>query len=237
MFAGIAQQTVLNLNEGFNQITVDAYIPGSPFIFNIWMLLSHTHQFGTDFDIYLRHPDGSRGEQIYEGFYNNDYTFNQGFYDWAHPPMRLFEPPLEVRANYGFIYEAKWDVTQATPVIWGLTSEDEMMLFTYLYTRTMLPEEPTDTEGVVREPVFQIFPNPIFHEAEISFFLKEASDVSLELFNSSGQKLAHISKKFWNSGTKVFSIDKDNLGMSIGIYFLRLKIDDETYTKRVIVAG
>ena len=44
----------------------------------------------TDWDIFERNPNGSAGNQLYEGYYNMDYQFNQGYFDWEHPPVRYF---------------------------------------------------------------------------------------------------------------------------------------------------
>ncbi|MBL4657939.1 MAG: hypothetical protein JKX73_08065, partial [Flavobacteriales bacterium] len=44
----------------------------------------------TDWDIYLN------GTKIYEGYYDPSYTFNQGFFDWVTPAVRVFTPPLSV---------------------------------------------------------------------------------------------------------------------------------------------
>jgi len=65
---------------------------------HIWSLGSHTHKYGTDFDIYLN-DNGTYGEQVYEGDYNFDYTINQGYYNYAEPAFRTFDDYLTINAN------------------------------------------------------------------------------------------------------------------------------------------
>ncbi|MGB0838851.1 MAG: T9SS type A sorting domain-containing protein [Chitinophagales bacterium] len=102
---------------------------------NIWMMTSHTHQYGSDFDVYLRNPDGTKGEQIYEGFF--DYEGCQcdiGYYDWEHQPVRYFEPYFELPPLNGIIQEAEYVNTSNNDVFLGLTSLDEMMITIVQYT-------------------------------------------------------------------------------------------------------
>jgi hypothetical protein len=73
-------------------------------MWKIWMLYSHTHRYGTDYDIWLRNSDGSKSTQIYEGFYNQEYTFNQGFYAWGPDvAIKYFTPFVEVDPRLGFV--------------------------------------------------------------------------------------------------------------------------------------
>ncbi|HRI27531.1 MAG TPA: T9SS type A sorting domain-containing protein [Chitinophagales bacterium] len=102
---------------------------------NLWMLTSHTHKYGTDYDLWVQTPSGDKGEQIFEGFM--DYTYcncNVGYYDWEHPPVKYYEPYYTVPANTGLIHEAKFNNTSNSWVTFGLTTNDEMMLYMVQYT-------------------------------------------------------------------------------------------------------
>lgn len=106
---------------------------------NIWMLTSHTHSRGTDFDIYKRTANGTKGEQLYEGFYNETYEFYEGYYDWSHPPIRYFDPMVPIKSQEGIIFEGKfcnYGSFGISPLVnFGLTSEDEMFIYFVQYTR------------------------------------------------------------------------------------------------------
>ncbi|MBX7182107.1 MAG: T9SS type A sorting domain-containing protein [Bacteroidia bacterium] len=106
---------------------------------NIWMLTSHTHSRGTDFDIFKRTASGEKGEKLYEGFYNETYEFYEGYYDWSHPPIRYFDPLVPVKSHEGIIFEGKfcnYGPFGISPVVnFGLTTTDEMFIYFVQYTR------------------------------------------------------------------------------------------------------
>lgn len=87
---------------------------------NIWLLSSHTHQLGTDFDIYINNG-GQKGEQIFEGEIDN-------YYDWSHPPINYYEPFVFLPRGQGLIQEAAYENNTGRTVCFGVTTEDEMML-------------------------------------------------------------------------------------------------------------
>ncbi len=101
---------------------------------NMWLLTSHTHALGQDFDIYLGTADGQKGEQIYEGFYDETYTFNQGYYDFEHVPVRLYYPFYTFNAGESIVYEAQFLNTGTSTVKFGGKTTDEMMYALIQYT-------------------------------------------------------------------------------------------------------
>ncbi len=106
----------------------------------IWMMTSHTHQYGTDFDVYVKEGN-SKGEQLYEGFYNYTDDFNQGYYDWEHQPIRYFDPFYQLPAGQGLIQEASYYNSSNSLVTFGLQSTNEMMITILQYTEG-LPNPP-----------------------------------------------------------------------------------------------
>lgn len=201
----------------------------------IYMISSHAHQWGTDFDIYLRNANGSRGEQIYEGFYDEQYTFNQGYYDWQHPPIRYFIPALQ-KASHGLIYEARWNV--GVPfVTFGLTADDEMMLFTYLYTKEQVPSTTTATTEATRDNGgMSVFPNPFGSTAEITYRLSEPASVRLEVYNLFGQYVVTLADERLNAGTHHCTLHSDKLPAAAGVYFVMLKLNGEPVAVSKITA-
>ncbi len=123
-------------------ITISDRVTRSGQTWNIWMLASHTHKYGIDYDIFQSNSNGSKGNQLYEGFYDFDYTFNQGFYDWSHPPIRRFSPLVPVNMSNGLIHEAKWRNNGPNSVTWGFTTNEEMMLIYVQYTTQSVNYKP-----------------------------------------------------------------------------------------------
>ncbi|QQS27389.1 MAG: T9SS type A sorting domain-containing protein [Sphingobacteriales bacterium] len=106
----------------------------NPQQWNIWMLSSHTHKYGVDFDIY-RQLSGGPGEQLFEGYYDyQNCGCDLGFYDWSHPPVRYFEPMYNLPSGVGLYHRATYNNTGSSAVSVGLTTDNEMMISIIQYT-------------------------------------------------------------------------------------------------------
>ena len=135
----------------------------------LWFLSSHTHKFGTDYDIFLRNADGTKGDQLYEGFYNYDYTFNQGYYDFEDPAVRYFQHgSMVIYGNDGFIHEAVFNNDSTIDVGFGLTTNDEMMLAFFQYTTELPAAAPVGVNEKDNSYGIAIIPNPFSSQTKIS---------------------------------------------------------------------
>jgi len=200
---------------------------------NIWMLSSHTHKYGTDFDIFLRNPDGSRGDQVYEGFYNFDYTFNQGFYDWEHPAVRMFDPYLSIDLQNGLIYEATYQNYGNNFVTFGFTTNDEMML---MYAQYIEGDLSTSIDDLLPETFeYAVAPNPFNDATQIFYTNPEKAAVKLEVFDQLGRKVVTLADETQIEGAYNYMIRKEDLGGTPGIYFVRLLVDGKLGTKKIIM--
>lgn len=237
MKAQLVNEAFLALQMGQNDIT-RTHIPGGNGKRYLWMISSHTHKFGTDFDIFIRNPDGSKGEQIYEGFYNVDYTFNQGFYDWEHPPVRYFNPLKPFDNNTGLIFQTKWNVTGpcTSPipfvcVTFGLTTDDEMMLFTYMYTE----QDVSTSIRQSKESSFEltVYPNPFDQQANINVNLPYASQVSLEVVDILGREVYKTPPQSLNAGMQTLTLN--TTAFPSGMYYISLLMDGHKVATRKII--
>ncbi len=161
-----------------------------PPTWHLWYLSSHTHSRGVDYDIYLRNT----GEQIFEGFYNTDYSFNQGFYDWEHPPVRIFDEllPVYMGLSGGLRHEAKYINTTGSTITWGDRTTDEMMLFFIQYTEQPLPDLTSvdDPSASGEALALQLSPNPARHSASFQWNLRHAGEVFLTVYDAMGRVMA-----------------------------------------------
>jgi hypothetical protein len=169
MRAQLVNNGALFLIPGSNTVTMEDTWGGDDR--EIWQISSHTHKFGADFDIYIKDStNGSQGPQIYEGFYNRDYTFNQGFYDWAHPAIRVFDTLYTVYASEGLIFRTRYANTSGTIVTFGLTTNDEMQLSTYLYVNKHEVVAVGNIPATIADPYrFVVYPNPIQDVTTVDF--------------------------------------------------------------------
>lgn len=74
--------------------------------------------------------------------------------------------------------------------------------------------------------LFQNYPNPFNPSANINFALSEPSDISLEVFDIQGRKVATLAEGKTLSGEHTVNFDGTNL--SSGIYYCRLEAKDES---------
>jgi len=196
---------------------------------NIWQMTSHTHKYGIDYDIFKRNADGTEGEQLYEGFYNVDYSFNQGYYNFSHPPIRQFEPLVPVNPKNGLIQKATFKNTGPGWVFYGLTTADEMMLYYVQYTLGDLVNsvEEFDQLGM------KVYPNPGNGIVNIQFNSQHNSAVKLEIQDLAGRNLF---SKNYNAGSGKSDMQLDiNQIAGKGMFILRLTTGEGTSVRRIVV--
>jgi len=202
---------------------------------DIWIIQGHTHQLGVDYDMFLRNEDGSKGEQIYEGYYDFDYEFDQGFFDYAHPPVRQFEPLLTVDMNKGLYYEATYNNPGDEPVGFGLTTDDEMFITYLLYTEAEEPVSVNELTDLSNEVSINAFPNPFKDQTLIRYSLNQATNVDLSLFDVTGQKIHQLHNGVQQSNEHTLILDKNNYNLSAGMYLLKLTTKNGVSQKKILI--
>lgn len=91
------------------------------------------------------------------------------------------------------------------------------------------PEAPIPTEYALG----QNFPNPFNPTTSISYSLKEAGFVTLNIYNLLGQEVANLVSRQVNVGQYSVSFDASNL--PAGIYIYRLEVNDFTAQKKMVL--
>ena len=233
-------------NNGQEVSFTDVYRnAGSQDSIYIWFLSSHTHKYGTDYDIYKRNPDGSQGDQLYEGFYNTTYDFNQGYYDWEHPGNlyldQVYGELIPIAEKDGLIQKASYQIpgsaNETAPFInFGLTTSDEMMLSFIQYTRQRVPVNPNGIFDVKKEePAFMsIYPNPTNGTSFIKFNLEESANVQLTVFNSIGQEVNQVYSGSMAAGQASFEFDASVGSDPNGLYLIQLIVNGNVYSDRLL---
>ena len=82
-------------------------------------------------------------------------------------------------------------------------------------------------------PCINVYPNPFIDKFNLSFSLHGNSSVRIDLLNISGNKTGCLLEKQLNKGTHEFRYFPDQ-GMTKGIYFLRIQIDDYKIVKKIL---
>ena len=238
MYSTLVTNTSIYIpNDGVDHtFTSSSFTASAPNMWNIWLLSSHTHKYGVDFDIFLRNPGGSMGTQLFEGYYNSTYTFNEGYYDWEHPPVEHFSPLLTMNPRDGLIQRAKYNNTGPSAVYFGLTTKDEMMLYFVQYTLGA----PLSAAGIATNNDnnainFNAYPNPYSDNTQISYSLNGRTAVSLMVYDVLGNKIQTLAdNEIQENGTHTYDFNAKKQGYTAGIYLVAVTIDGKVYTKRVV---
>ena len=75
------------------------------------------------------------------------------------------------------------------------------------------------------------YPNPFNARTNISFNLVNGADVTIDIFNLLGQKIAAVADGYYPAGEHV--VNWDASGRTSGVYFYKLTAGGETVTKRM----
>ncbi|MFN3639093.1 MAG: T9SS type A sorting domain-containing protein [Chloroherpetonaceae bacterium] len=81
----------------------------------------------------------------------------------------------------------------------------------------------------------QNYPNPFNPTTLITYVLKEAGEVKLELFDVLGRKVATLVNVRQDAGTYTHSFVASRYGLSTGMYFYRLQSGGFVATKKMLL--
>jgi len=199
-------------------------------MWHFWILQGHTHKLGKDYDIFLRNSNGSRGDKIYEGFFNYEDGFNQGFYDFAHPPVLEFAPMRAIDMSNGLIHEATYENNGPSDVGFGITTADEMFITYMHYTK----ETPTAIRSVTENSgALHVYPNPSSGNFNVSYSLPQSGNVLIELYNVLGERVAVLKNENQLKGNYTEQISVKDL--NTGVCLVRVNSKDFSATRKIIV--
>ncbi len=98
----------------------------------------------------------------------------------------------------------------------------------------VLSATPNANNSVVTEfALYQNYPNPFNPSTSIRFDLAEASDVTLSVYNISGQKVAELVNGQLNAGAH--SVNFDGANLSSGVYLYRLTAGSFTAQSKMVL--
>jgi PKD repeat protein len=80
---------------------------------------------------------------------------------------------------------------------------------------------------------FSAYPNPISENTIVSYFLNEKSNVTLELYNTLGQKVNSITRGVQAQGFYEFNYNMKALNLENGVYILQIKTETQTASIRL----
>ncbi len=127
-----------------------------------------------------------------------------------------------------------------TYVIFGNGDTDELAESEAWYLRgvTVTPPQITgieDNDGSQPQQfaLHQNFPNPFNPTTTIAFSLQKSTEITLEVFSITGQKVATLVNGSKNAGEHKITFDASNLGS--GVYFYKLSAGSFSETKKMVL--
>ncbi len=87
---------------------------------------------------------------------------------------------------------------------------------------------------------FSIYPNPIVNRAVCEYRVNEASNIEIDLYSADGRLLATLLRRHADKGMLRFTWNvSDHMGrkLAAGVYFVQLKTNAETITRRIVIVN
>ncbi len=81
--------------------------------------------------------------------------------------------------------------------------------------------------------LFVVSPNPYSGKTNISYILSQSSEISIEVMNSLGQKVATLYKGQQDAGNYTYHFGAKQYGFAAGVYTVRMIVNDKVYTQRL----
>ncbi|MBI2270991.1 MAG: T9SS type A sorting domain-containing protein [Bacteroidetes bacterium] len=88
--------------------------------------------------------------------------------------------------------------------------------------------------GASAYSVFKVYPNPYNGAVTFHLSLNEKSAVAMEVFNLLGEKISTLERAVLNEGDHRYSFSAKDIGLSAGIYVVKLTVNNNIYTKRIV---
>lgn len=145
-----------------------------------------------------------------------------------YPQIALEDRPDGLHAHVLYLYDSNPGES--------ISGESDASLCAWIYNEVLLPTTGIGDGDGVPAAGFQLrqnYPNPFNPTTTISFTLKQAAVVSLEVFNLLGEKVATLLNEQQPAGNHTLSFDASAL--TSGVYFYTLRAGDFKQTRKMIL--
>jgi hypothetical protein len=83
---------------------------------------------------------------------------------------------------------------------------------------------------------YQVFPNPFINEIQLSYSLPEKTNVTIELYSSTGTRLTTLLANKQQSGNNSISQNVAKYTSVPGVYLLKIQLGNKIYTEKLVKA-
>jgi hypothetical protein len=211
----------------------------------LWMVAGHTHEWGTNFDLYERDSLGNLGDKIYDGAgietnYGSYYDNSLGHWDWHHPPIEYWPDLRPItfgkwgNKKSGIVSKATYNNNTGNTLFFSTQTDGEMQLWYYMYTSEPLAPVSAINDDNSKGIYFDVQPNPMNTNGKLVYTLENNAKVESSIIDMTGKVIAQMLPENETTGTHEISIGNGEQ-LSSGIYFARLSINGVVYTKKFVV--
>jgi hypothetical protein len=82
---------------------------------------------------------------------------------------------------------------------------------------------------------FNLYPNPFNSSATLSYSLNTKENVEVAIFDIAGKQIAELSNGMQSEGKHELQINKSDLNLNSGIYFIKMMVGENTLTQKVVL--
>ena len=196
----------------------------------IFQLFSHAHKQNTEFKIFRVNQDDSEyRELVYVS------------YDWEHPPVMRYDPPMTFDIDEGLELEATYLNNTENTINFGLLSIDEMMILFGLYyvSDELTTKDEDDTEIIpITYLLHQNYPNPFNPITSLRYDLPEDGVVNITVYDIMGRIVKTLVNDSQTAGYKSIqwnAANDRNESVSAGLYLYTIQAGEFRQTKKMVL--
>ena len=194
---------------------------------NIFQLWSHAHKLNTEFKIFkLNQDDPSYRKLIYVSF------------DWEHPPLMRFDPPLVFDERAGIELEAAYFNSTSETISFGLLSTDEMMILFGLYFTGEQLKNDIQNQLPYTPLLHSNYPNPFNPNTTLRYDLPEDGLVNITIYDMMGRIVKTLVNSSQTAGYKSVlwnATNNKNELVSAGLYLYAIHAGEFRQTKKMVL--
>jgi len=92
-------------------------------------------------------------------------------------------------------------------------------------------------ENISNPYSIKVYPNPASSTFSVSYSLKKSSAIKIQLLDKDGKFVSSLKDDQQKSSDYKIDFNVKTSGISIGVYFIKILIDDEVFIKRLVIAS
>jgi hypothetical protein len=136
----------------------------------------------------------------------------------------------------GLVASTSW-FSDSACIHFAFTTLEEMQLFYYMYTLTPPPGQPAAVNELAPPPMyFVVEPNPSSNNGKLVYNLDKPAMIQASIVDLTGKTIATLAEENEEMGLHEVSISNGQK-IAAGIYFAKLYVNGNLYTKKFVITN